>query len=139
MRAVDAHRAAHEEWNKRDFDGIADRTAEQFQYTDHARGMSFKSRDEWMEWVKAWAEALPDGKVVDPQYTDAGNVSIARFTGRGTNDGPFGFLPATGKKVSFDLCEIMEVDDSGRFVRGEMYYDQLGILVQLGHIEAPQA
>jgi steroid delta-isomerase-like uncharacterized protein len=138
MGAVDQHRAAHEEWNNRDWDGIANRTAEQFRYSDHARGMSFKTRDEWMEWVKAWAEALPDGKIVDAQYIDAGKVSVARFTGRGTNDGPFGFLPATGKKVSFDVCEILEVDDSGRFVGGGIYYDQLGILAQLGHIEPPQ-
>jgi steroid delta-isomerase-like uncharacterized protein len=137
VKSVDAHRAAHEEWNNRHWDRMADRIGEGFRYMDHARGVDFKTRDEWMDWAKAWADAFPDGRIVESEYLEAGDTSVARFTARGTNDGPLGFFPATGKKWQGDFCEVIRFDDEGRMLAGEMYYDQLSMLTQLGHMEAP--
>jgi steroid delta-isomerase-like uncharacterized protein len=136
---VETHRAAHEAWNARDFDAIIDKMASSIDYTDHARAIEIKTREDFRAWITEWAEALSNGAIVDARYTDAGNTSIARFTGRGTNDGPFGPFPATGREVRFDLCEILEFDDEGTIVGGDAYYDQLSILAQLGHVEIPAA
>jgi ketosteroid isomerase-like protein len=57
--------------------------------------------------------------------------------GRGTNDGPMGPGKAvTGKRMDMPFCEILRVQD-GRVVSGEMFYDQLTMLTQLGLAEAP--
>jgi ketosteroid isomerase-like protein len=68
----------------------------------------------------------------------AGDAVVAQFVGRGVNDAPLGPLPATGKPVNFNFCEILRFNDNGQVVSGDAYYDQLSIMVQLGHAQAPQ-
>lgn len=136
---VQTHRDAHEAWNEREFDAVTEKMASSITYVDHARGLTIRTRDDFKEWIQGWAQMFSNGKIVDPKYADAGNTVIARMTGRGTNDGPFGPFPATGREVRFDICEILEFDDQGKIVGGDVYYDQLSILTQLGHVETPAA
>lgn len=60
---------------------------------------------------------------------------IAQFTAEGTNDGPFGSMKPTGRKMSLPFCEICHFDKQGRMVSGGCYYDQYTLLTQLGHIQ----
>jgi hypothetical protein len=62
-------------------------------------------------------------------------VVIARFTTEDTNDGPFGSLRATGRRMSLPFCEICQFDKQGRIVSGGCYYDPYTLLKQLGHIQ----
>lgn len=56
---------------------------------------------------------------------------------RGTNDGPMGPAHAiTGKRTDMAYCEILRVQN-GRVTSGEIFYDQLTMLTQLGLAEAP--
>jgi predicted ester cyclase len=128
-------RAAHESWNKRDFAGVTRNAAESFTYTDHARALTLSSRDKFREWTEGWAKAFSDGRISNPQYIDAGDVVIAQFTAEGTNDGPFGSMKPTGRKMSLPFCEICHFDKQGRMVSGGCYYDQYTLLTQLGHIQ----
>jgi len=77
---VNTLRAAHESWNKRDFAGVIRDTAKSFTYTDHARAQILSGREKFREWTEAWAKAFSDGRITNPQYIDAGDVVIARFT-----------------------------------------------------------
>jgi hypothetical protein len=47
---------------------------------------------------------------------------VARFTGQGTNDGPLGPFPATGKEWTLPICELWHFDADGRVVGGGIYY-----------------
>jgi hypothetical protein len=47
----------------------------------------------------------------------------------GTQEGPF---PATGREFALALCELWRFDPSGRVVGGDLYYDQVSLLTQLG-------
>lgn len=132
---VDTLRAAHESWNKRDFDGVIKSLVENITYTDRARATSIKGKSNFREFVEAWARAFSDGKITNPQYTDAGNTIIAQWTVEGTNDGPFLSLPPTGRRISVAFCEIVQYDSSGRAIAGSLYYDQYSILTQLGHVK----
>lgn len=134
---VEAHRAAHEAWNRRDYDAVIGGMVEDFTYTDHPRGLTVKSRGELGDWTREWAAALPDGRITDARYIDGGDTTVALFVGRGTNDGPFGPYPATGRRVSWPLCEVIRFDDQGRIVSGEIFYDTLSVLIQLGHAQPP--
>jgi steroid delta-isomerase-like uncharacterized protein len=137
MGNVDRHRQAHEEFNRRDWDAMAKRFADDVTYTDHGRDVTAKSAQEMTDWLKAWPEMLSDATISEPTYYDAGNTTVAVFTGRGTNDGPLGPFPASGQRLSWPLCEILTWDAEGRATRGELFYDQMTILVQAGYMEAP--
>ena len=130
---VETLRAAHESWNRRDFDATVSAMTENASYTDHARNLTLKSRNEFKDWVIAWAKAFSDGKIIIPRYLDAGGTVIAEFTVERTNDGPFGSFAPSGRRMSLAFCEICKFDANGRVISGGAYYDQLTLLKQLGH------
>ncbi len=137
---VEAHRTAHTAWERRDFGDAVSGMVQSFTYEDHAGGRSLGSRQEFKEYIAAWAQAFSDGKIGEgARYHDAGDTSVAQFTLRGTNDGPFGAFPATGRTVSLPVCEVTHFDSAGRMVSGEVYYDQMSLLIQLGHAQPPTA
>jgi hypothetical protein len=62
---------------------------------------------------------------------------VCTFTVAGTQDGPLGPFPATGKEFALPLCELWHFDPSGRVVGGDLYYDQVSLLTQLGLMPQP--
>jgi ketosteroid isomerase-like protein len=128
-------RAAHQSWNKRDFEGVIRNSAANLTYTDHARPLTLNTREQFREWTEGWAKAFSDGRISNPQYLDAGDTVVAQFAAEGTNDGPFGSMKPTGRKMSLPFCEICHFDKQGRIVSGGCYYDQYTLLTQLGHIQ----
>ncbi len=128
-------RAAHESWNRRDFDGIVRNMVDNVVYTDRARNLTLSSRQKFKEWTQAWAKAFSDGRITNSQYLDAGDVVVTTFTVEGTNDSSFNGLPPTGRRVTFTYWEISRLDKNGRTISGEGYYDQYTILTQLGLVQ----
>ncbi len=125
----------HRAFNRRDFDGVVSKMAEGFTYRDQARNVTFTGRDGFKEFMQGWADAFSNATVTDPTYLDAGDTVIARFQGRGVNDGALGPLPETGREIDVPFCELMRFDDNGQIASGGIYYDQLTMMTQLGHIE----
>lgn len=136
---VDNLRSAHESWNRRNFEGVTRDVADNVHYVDRARNEVYSSKQNFRQMVEEWAHSLPDGKLVNPQYIDAGNTVISQFTIEGTNTAPFAGLPATGRRVSLPMCEIVRCDQNGRVISADLYYDQYTMLVQLGHIQPTPA
>jgi steroid delta-isomerase-like uncharacterized protein len=135
---VDTYRAGHEAFNRRDFAGMVERYAESITWTDHARGLSFQTPKAFEnDFLEGWIEVSSDCRVTDARYTDAGETVVAQFTARGTNDGPLGPFPATGRQWTLPICEMWHFDGAGRVVGGEIYYDQASLLTQLGHLPQP--
>ena len=132
---VETVRAAHESWNRRDFQGVIRDSAEGLVYTDHGRSLTLKTREKFREWTEAWAMAFSDGRITNPKYIDAGDVVVTQFTVEGTNDGPLGSLAPSGRRISLPFCEVCQLDKEGRVVSGSCYYDQYTLLTQLGHIQ----
>ena len=44
-----------------------------------------------------------------PSTLTPGEVVIAQFAGEGTNDGPFGSLKPTGRRMSLQFCEVEHI------------------------------
>jgi ketosteroid isomerase-like protein len=132
---VETLRAAHESWNRRDFQGVVRKSTEGIAYTDHGRNVTLNGRDKFREWTEAWAQAFSDARIMNPEYIDAGDTVVVQFTAVGTNDGPLGPMKPTGRKLSLPFCEIIHFDKEGRMVSGGCYYDQYTLLTQLGHIK----
>lgn len=135
---VDAHRGAHAAWERRDFDAAVSRAVDAFAHTDHASGQTLSSREAFRNYIAGWAGAFSDGRISEgASYHDGGDTSVAQLTFRGTNDGAFGPFPPTGRTVSLPACEIIRFDAEGRMISADLYYDQLSMLVQLGHAQPP--
>ena len=80
---------------------------------------------------------LADIRITGPRYIDAGQTVVCTFTVTGTHDGPLGPFPATGKEFALPLCEMWHFESSGRVVGGDLYYDQVSLLTQLGLMPQP--
>jgi steroid delta-isomerase-like uncharacterized protein len=137
-RNVETYRAGHKAFNRRDFDAMVTEYAESIRWIDHARGITFRTPQEFKDdFLEGWIRASSDCQVTDARYTDAGDIVVARFIGRGTNDGPLGPVPATGKEWTLPICEMWHFAADGRVVGGEIYYDQVSLLAQLGLLPEP--
>jgi steroid delta-isomerase-like uncharacterized protein len=135
---VDTHRAGHEAFNRRDFAAMTSRYADRIAWTDHAQGRTFTTPQEFREdFLAGWVGASSDIRIADPRYLDAGQTAVCTFTVVGTHDGPLGPLPPTGRRFALALCELWHFDPSGRVVGGDLYYDQVSLLTQLGLMPQP--
>ena len=135
--SVEIHRLAHEAFNGRDWERMRSLLADTIAYDDRPRNLQLRSVEEFLGWLEEWTTGMSDARVTAPEYLDAGEYSVCRFAGQGTNDGPMGPTGAsTGKRMDMPFCEIMRVQD-GRITGGEIFYDQLTMLTQLGLAEAP--
>ena len=130
---VRAHRAGHEAFNRRDFVAMTGQYADGISWTDHSQGRTFSTPKEFREdFLPGWVTASSDIRITGPQYFDAGQTVTCAFTVSGTHDGPLGPIPATGKPFALPLCEMWHFDQGGRVVGGDLYYDQVSLLTQLG-------
>jgi hypothetical protein len=112
--------------------------AESISWIDQARGITFRTPQEFNNhFLEGWIQASSDCQVTDARYTDVGEMVVARFTGRGTNDGPLGPFPASGKEWTLPISELWHFDGAGRVVGGEIYYDQVSLLTQLELLPEP--
>src|SRR5512132_1171243 len=139
-RNVETYRAGHEAFNQRDFEAMTKHDADRITWTDQARSLTFRTPQEFRdEFLPGWVEAAPDIRITDPRYLDAGQTVVCTFTVIGIHDGPLGPFPASGRAFSLPLCEMWHFDASGRVVGGDLYYDQVSLLMQLGPMPQPSS
>jgi steroid delta-isomerase-like uncharacterized protein len=139
-RNVETYRAGHEAFNQRDFEAMTKQYAESITWTDRARGLTFRTPQEFKnDFLAGWVGAASDIRITDARYIDAGQIVVCTFTVEGTHNGPLGPFPATGKEFALALCEMWHFDSSGEVVGGDLYYDQVSLLMRLGLMPQPSA
>src|SRR5688572_12467922 len=134
---IERHRAAHELFNQRDWDAALALFASDASFEDRGRSITLKGPEQFIGWLQGWAQTFSDAKVTNPTYLDAGDTTVALFNGTGTNDGAMGPIQATGNRLDAPYCEVLTWNADGQIQHGEIYYDQVTILVQMGVMEAP--
>lgn len=75
--------------------------------------------------------ALPDLRLTIEDQIVAGDKVATRWTAEGTNSGPFGPVPATGRRVQISGLVLDRVVDGKAVERWEQW-DQMAMLQQLG-------
>ena len=139
-RNVETYRAGHEAFNQRDFEAMTRRYADSITWTDHAQVRTFRHpRSSGTTSWRGGSRPCSDIRITDPRYLDAGHTVVCTFTVVGTHDGPLGPFPATGKEFTLPLCEMWHFDSSGRVVGGDLYYDQVTLLTQVGLMPQPSS
>jgi len=85
--------------------------------------------------VSYFRMAFPDLHFQIEEFIEAKERIVYRFTARGTHDGPFMGVPASGRKVEIQGIGIDRVSD-GQTVERWLQYDSAGLLQQLGALPA---
>lgn len=86
-------------------------------------------------WVRT---TYPDFNVTADELFVKDDLVVLRWTVTGTNTGPRGDLPATGKRVQFSGININRVID-GKIVEEWVYFNMAAVLKQLGYTYNPPA
>src|SRR6202521_5255948 len=80
--------------------------------------------------------AFPDFKITIDEVVAVGDKVWARQRGGGTNLGSFAGHPATGRKAFTDVFDVCRFEN-GMMVEHWGVPDQLGMMIQLGHVALP--
>ena len=127
-------KTAHEAFSAGDLDAAEMLVAPVTKFTDHGRNLCSGTRTEFRGWLESHKAMSSDMRIVDATYTAGDSWVTARFRAVGTQDGPLGPFPASGKPFSIEVCEVWHFNEDGQSDEGHDYSDAVGVMVQLGHI-----
>ncbi|HET8982660.1 MAG TPA: ester cyclase [Pedococcus sp.] len=135
---ADLARSLYDAWNRRDFDAQAEATAADGKIHVVGSGDTYDGPDGSRRYNTMWADAFPDGAITVDRVIPAGDTVVVEFTGRGTHTGdlvtPMGTIPATGRSVTLQLCDVLEFHENK--VRSQRsYFDTGSLMTQLGLTE----
>ena len=88
------------------------------------------------EFIKMYRAAYPDATLTVERQIGEGDYVASYWTARGTQQGELMGIPATGKQVTVTGITISRVTD-GKVSEETTVWDTLGMLQQLGVVEAP--
>jgi steroid delta-isomerase-like uncharacterized protein len=126
-------------WEKRDFESFGEQLASDVSLRDSPRGQVVNGQTNVRDWYASWATAFPDAVAGATVVAASGDTVAIEGLFAGTNTGDFGPLPATGRSVSLPWANVLRFDSDGRIIAASAYYDQLTIMIQLGHMDPPTA
>lgn len=92
------------------------------------------SSDEFRQRVTAFRNAFPDLEVETRVLIAEGDLVAGHFIGRGTHQGLFQGMPATGKSWEARCTALYRVAE-GRIAEAWVNWDLLAILEQIGAVE----
>jgi len=81
--------------------------------------------------------AFPDFKLVTENFISEGDLVATRGYFTGTNKGSFMGAPVTGKKVRAEYIDVWKIKN-GKAVENWVQMDSVGIMEQLGLVQAPE-
>ena len=125
----------HEAWNERNFDEMAEATSPDATITIVGSGDTFEGIEGSRAYNTMWADGFPDGTVTVDRVIASGDYAVVELTGRGTHTGTLvtsmGDIPATGRSMTLQLCDVMEFKD-GKVQSQKTYFDTGSMMAQLG-------
>jgi len=86
--------------------------------------------------VSAHRTAFPDFKLTIDQFFVKDDKMAVLWTVTGTNTGPYGDLPPTGKKMQISGLDISRIAE-GKFAEEWLYFNMLDFYQQLGFTLVP--
>ncbi len=103
---------------------------------EHQRGGAGDGPEGVKRTIRILRSAFPDFTITIDEVAVVGDKLWARQRGGGTNLGSFAGRPPTGKKAFTDVIDVCRFED-GQMVEHWGVPDQLGMMIQLGHIAPP--
>ena len=120
-----------------DVDAVLSVFSEDLETTDPGMG-TVHGHGPFREYIETLKRAVPDARAVIEDVHDAGDVVVVegRFAGTFTGPlaGPDGDIEPTGATVDLRFADVSRARD-GKIVSYHTYYDQVGLLTQMGLME----
>ena len=124
----------YEAFDAGDVDKVLSVFSEHLETTDPGMG-TVHGHGPFREYIETLKRAVPDARALIDDMYDAGDVVVAEGRFAGTFTGPLaspdGDIEPTGATVDLRFADISRARD-GKIVSYHTYYDQLGLLTQLG-------
>lgn len=117
-----------------DLDKIRSLCHPEYVYTDE-KGVEHDIEGS-MEMLAMYTNAFSDFKVDVHRRMEMGDVAVMEATISGVHSNDMPGVPATGRAVEVEYCDIMEIRDGAVF-REHDYHDNLDLMQQLGAASAP--
>lgn len=118
--------------NAADWDALAAIVAEDFaRHSAATAGPPVTSRDEFIQLQQAFLLTFPDQQVTVQQLVAEGDRVAALATYSGTQTGPMGEFPPTGKAVTAPFLAMFRIE-VGRIAELWVEWDNVAMLTQLG-------
>lgn len=92
--------------------------------------------EEYKEFVSMFRAAFPDMEVSIEDQLSEGEKVVERHTVRGTHEGELLGIEPTGKEIAVEGVVIVRFED-GKVAEEWAHGDMMGLLEQLGVVEAP--
>ena len=121
----------YEAWNKRDFEAYKEVVAPEYLWYFPSISTEPMTREQTIEFGKMISIAFPDFSYSIEELFAAGDKVMSLFIFRGTHEGEFEGIPATGNKVEFSGVMINRIEN-GKIVEDKEEINQLGLMTQLG-------
>ncbi|MFI5795419.1 ester cyclase [Streptomyces sp. NPDC051677] len=109
--------------------------AEDYHDHDPANEQDTMGMDAMRREVEMWRGGFDFAFSVEDQIGQGDRV-CNRWTWRGTHKGDFMGLPATGRQVTMTGTTVFRCREDGKIVEGWWQYDRLGLMGQLGALDA---
>ena len=121
----------YEAFEKGDFEAYKEVVAPEYVWYLPSRSTKPISREETIEFGKMLRNAFPDFSYSIEELIAGEDRVISIFIFRGTHEGEFQGIPATGNKIEVSGIMITRIEN-GKIVEDKEELDQLGMMMQLG-------
>ncbi len=128
---------ANDAINAQDYDKIRELYAENFvRHCQATPDTEIGDLETFIDIVKEWMTTTPDAKQTINFLAGEGDLVAFFVTFEGTQEGPMGPFPPTGKKMLSDCYGFHRIED-GKITETWVTWDNLSILMQLGYFPPP--
>jgi steroid delta-isomerase-like uncharacterized protein len=125
--------------NAADWEALNDLLAEDFKrHCDATPDVQVNSREEFRQLQEMFYAIMPDQHIEAEMLIAEGDKVAGYATYSGTQTGPMGEFPASGKYAESKFITIFRIED-GRVAELWVEFDNLAMLTQLGHWPPPGA
>jgi len=121
----------YEAANERDFEALKEVLAPEYAWYVPSRNTEPISREGSMEFVREMFDAFPDCHWSIEDLIAEGNIVVSRFIFRGTHEGEYQGILATGNKIEISGFMMTRIEN-GKLVEDKEEADTLGMMQQLG-------
>jgi steroid delta-isomerase-like uncharacterized protein len=128
----------YEAFDAGDADAVLSVFSDELETTDPGMG-TVHGHGPFREYIETLKRAVPDARAVIEGMYDDGDVVVVEGRFAGTFTGPLaspdGDIDPTGATVDLRFADVSRARD-GKIVSYHTYYDQLGLLTQLGVMDS---